>query len=137
MGVFIGLTPTIPAQTVLAVGLAWLLRVSKLAAFLALWINNPITIPFIYFADYKIGELILGEAGVRGTALGFSITHLINLGWRMALPLLVGGAILGIASAIPVFFISRRLYIAYRKQRKARLKRKRARVQAARSTQRL
>jgi uncharacterized protein len=137
LGVFIALTPTIPAQTVLAVGLAFLLRVSKLAAFLALWVNNPVTIPFIYLVDYKIGEFILGEAGIRGTALGLSIAHLLNLGWKMAFPLMVGGAILGIGSAIPVYFISKRLYITYRKQRNARLKRKRARAQAAKATRRV
>ncbi len=137
LGVFIGLTPTIPFQSMLGVGLAYLLRVSKLAAFLSLWVNNPVTIPFIYFANYKIGEFILGEAGVRGTALGFSIAHMINLGWKMAFPLLVGGAITGISTAIPAYFISKRLFIAYRKQRKARLRRKRARVQSAKSAQRI
>jgi uncharacterized protein len=137
LGVFIALTPTIPAQSVLGIGLAYLLRVSKLAAFLALWVNNPVTIPFIYIVDYQIGQFILGEPGVRGMALGFSVSHLVNLGWKVGLPLLVGGVILGIGTAVPVYFVSKRLYIGYRRQRKARLKRKRARVQAAKATQRI
>ena len=55
IGVFIGITPTIPLHTVIAVALAFVLRGSKPAAIIGVWFANPITIPLFYWASYEIG----------------------------------------------------------------------------------
>ena len=57
IGVFIAVTPTIPFHTVLAIALAILLNVSKPAAILGVWVSNPVTVIFLYFACYKTGYL--------------------------------------------------------------------------------
>ena len=59
IGVFIGVTPTIPFHTILAVALAGLLRASKLAAALGVWVANPLTIPVLYYTSYQLGRRIL------------------------------------------------------------------------------
>ena len=61
IGVFVGITPTIPFQTALAVALAALCRGSKPAAVLGIWSGNPVTMPLLYAGSYKLGMLILGK----------------------------------------------------------------------------
>jgi uncharacterized protein (DUF2062 family) len=122
IGVFIALTPTIPLQTILAVSLAFVFRVSKLAAFLALWVNNPVSMAFIYFLDYQIGGLFVGTAGPQILNAGFSISHLVNLGWGFAFPLLIGGAVTGLGSAVLAYFVFRYLYTLLQRKRSRRLR---------------
>lgn len=58
LGLFIGLLP-IPAQTLLAIFCALLLRVNLPLAALSVWISNPLTfVPLFYFA-YRIGAVLL------------------------------------------------------------------------------
>lgn len=52
LGVFIAFSPTIGVQMVLAIFLAALLKWSKLAVAVAVWISNPLTAPFIYGVTY-------------------------------------------------------------------------------------
>jgi len=60
LGIFIGMTPTIPFHTIVAIALALSFKASKITAALGTWICNPLTIYFIYNYCYKIGSLILG-----------------------------------------------------------------------------
>ena len=55
IGVFVGITPTIPFHTIFALILAFIFRASKTASVAGVWIANPITIPIFYIASYKIG----------------------------------------------------------------------------------
>jgi len=58
LGLFLGLLP-IPAQTLLAIVGALLLRVNLPLAALSVWVSNPLTIfPLFYFA-YRIGAVLL------------------------------------------------------------------------------
>ena len=58
VGVFVGLTPTIPFHTVLAFILALALKQNCTAAVLgATAIGNPLTIPFLYVTEYLLGNL--------------------------------------------------------------------------------
>ncbi len=122
IGVFLAMTPTVPLQTVLAVLVAFLFRQSKLAAIFALLVNNPISMPFIYLLDYKLGQVVTGGAALDFSNVTFSISRLINLGWSLSYPLLIGGLITGLIGAIPAYFLTRRLILHYRQQRLQRLK---------------
>ena len=57
IGVFIAITPTIPFHTILAIVLAFLLKASKPAAILGVWVSNPVTVIFLYYACYKAGYI--------------------------------------------------------------------------------
>jgi hypothetical protein len=123
IGVFIGFTPTVPLHTVLAVGIALLLRKSKLAAALGCWITNPFVLPFIYVLDYRLGQVILGA---KRTPFDFSATsgsYLLNMGWEIGFPLLTGGMALGLLSVFPSYFLTRRFVVLYRERRRRRLDR--------------
>ena len=59
LGVFIGMTPTVPFHTVLALILAPLLGISPVTAYLGIWIMNPVTMAPIYLTAYKVGQFLL------------------------------------------------------------------------------
>jgi hypothetical protein len=117
IGIFIGITPTFPFHTALALALAYIFRASKAAAAIGVWIGNPLTIPFIYIGSYKTGAIILG------TSFPFdfkylTFTELTQLGLEATLALLTGGVIIGIVPAVASYFITRRLVKKFRSRRK-------------------
>ena len=100
IGVFVGMTPTFPLHTILSVPLAHLFRGSKRAAMLGVWISNPITLPFCYYLDYKLGMLILNKPSPFTSLDLNSLTDVLNLGTEIAGAMLLGGLILGVPLGI-------------------------------------
>ena len=86
IGVFVGMTPTVPLHTVLAVAIAFLLKKSKLAAAVGVWIANPLILPLIYLLDYKLGRVITGKNLPSLVVSDFSLSHLIECGLGNFLP---------------------------------------------------
>jgi hypothetical protein len=117
IGVFVGMTPTVPLHTVLAVSIAFLLRKSKLAAAAGVWISNPLFLPLVYFLDYKVGRAIIGKTVPSLAVSDFSISHLIKMGWEISYPMFIGGFITGLLFAVPSYFITKQLILLYRKKR--------------------
>lgn len=60
VGLFIGLTPTMGVQTILATLAAFFLRVNIPAALLATLVTNPFSAPVIYAMEYRFGVWLLG-----------------------------------------------------------------------------
>lgn len=106
LGVFIGVTPTIPFHTVMALALAPLLRVSPVTAYLGIWVSNPLTIPPLYYAAYKVGQLLLHRDRplVLPETLNFQafLEHL----WRGGLALQAGGVVIALPPAVLSYFIT-------------------------------
>ena len=120
IGVFVGMTPTVPLHTVLAVLIAYLFGKSKLAAAMGVWVSNPLLLPFVYFLDYKLGRMITRTTPPSFAVSGFSIQKMIELGWGISFPLIVGGFVLGLICAIPSYYITKRVVILYREKRRKR-----------------
>jgi uncharacterized protein (DUF2062 family) len=118
LGVFIGMTPTVPFHTVLALSLAPLLGVSPLTAYLGIWIMNPVTIAPIYVASYKLGKVLLAGTGCLAFPENYDYHSLLQLLWRGGLALQVGGLIVAIPPAIISYFLTLWAVRRYR-QRKA------------------
>lgn len=59
VGLFIAFIP-IPFQMVVAAGAAILFNANLPLSVALVWLTNPITIPFVFFACYKTGELFIG-----------------------------------------------------------------------------
>lgn len=95
LGIFIGMTPTMGGQMIIAIFFAMLLRENKLAAALGVWITNPLTAPFIYGLEYESGRLLLGM-GPAHLPAHLSYAALKALGWAVVKPLLVGSTIYAI-----------------------------------------
>ena len=119
IGVFVSVTPTIPFHTVLAVAMAFLLRGSKAAAALGVWFCNPLTMPFMYFASYKVGMFILGKS-IPFDAKYESISELAKLGMDATLAMMAGGVILGVLPGIGAYFITRKIFTSIRLRSKER-----------------
>lgn len=119
IGIFVGITPTFPFHTFIAIALAYILRASKAAAAIGVWIGNPFTIPFIYLGSYKTGALILGTS-LPFDAKYTTFTELTKLGFDATIALLTGGVIIGIPFAAVSYFITRRLVKKFRSRRRLR-----------------
>jgi uncharacterized protein (DUF2062 family) len=105
IGVFIAITPTIPFHTVLAVFLAALLRGSKLAAALGVWVSNPLTIPFFYYWSYRLGRFVLGYPQLILPA-DYSVISLMKMGKHVTVAMLHGGVLLGILPGLLAYFLT-------------------------------
>jgi uncharacterized protein (DUF2062 family) len=121
IGVAIGLTPTIPLHLVLAVFLAFLLGKSKLAAAVGSQVANPVFLPFIYLLDYRVGQGITGASGPSLVSADYSASYVLNLGWEIYYPLLIGGIVVGSLSVIPTYFLTKKIVLFYREKRRRRL----------------
>lgn len=63
IGMFLAMTPTVGLQIVIVLTLAFLarglFRFNIPAAIATVYVSNPLTIPLIYWADYKVGTLFV------------------------------------------------------------------------------
>ncbi len=117
IGVFIAVTPTIPFHTVLAVSLAVLLRASKLAAALGVWVSNPLTIPLFYYGCYRVGRFALGLSDLT-LPPDYSIISMVRLGGHVTVMMLHGGVLLGILPGLLAYFLTYTFISSPRFQRK-------------------
>jgi hypothetical protein len=114
VGIFVSMLPIIPLQTVVAVALAFLFRGSKTAAALGTWLSNPLTIPLVYFANYKLGCLLLGyQSTVEHIAFN-SFSQLMALGIEVTRAMILGGAVLGAVLGVAAYFVTFRIYRSLR-----------------------
>jgi uncharacterized protein (DUF2062 family) len=115
MGVFIGVTPTIPFHTALVMISCLIFRQNITAAMLgATIISNPLTIPFLYLAGYELGVLVLGLGANPFTVADYDVRSIIEIGWHILHPLLVGGLILACVFTVPSYFITRHAVVKLR-----------------------
>ncbi len=117
IGIFIGITPTIPLHTVIALTLALIFRGSKVAAAIGVWVSNPLTIPVFYLASYKAGRFFLGNVSPF-VDKPHSILELLELGMDVAFAMTVGGIIIGIPPGVAAYFITRKIFITIRARKK-------------------
>jgi uncharacterized protein (DUF2062 family) len=106
LGVFIGVTPTVPFHTVAVLFLAPLCRVSPVAALIRMFVMNPITMAPMYYAAYKVGAAVMFRDAPLHFPETFDVTSLLDLLWRGGLALQVGGVILALPSALLSYFLS-------------------------------
>jgi len=118
LGVFIGITPTVPFHTILALTLAPLLRISPVTAYLGIWVMNPLTMGPLYYAAHKVGKLLLAQRCPAIPAV-FNFHARMEILWTNGLALQVGGIIIALPPAILSYFLTLWVVQRYR-QKKAR-----------------
>ena len=115
IGVFVGVTPTIPFHTAIIVLLCLLFRQNITAAYLGSWIiSNPLTIPLFYLSQYELGRFLLGMESCRFAITDYTLGSITALGWEILLPLLTGGILMAPFFAVPAYFVTRRLITSIR-----------------------
>jgi len=118
IGFFVALTPTIPFHTVIAVGLAVILRASKAAAAIGVWFANPLTIPIFYLASYKTGVMLLGWS-IAVDVPSEPVSDPMKLGLYVIFAAIVGGIIIGIVPGIAAYVITRKIMSKLRVREKS------------------
>ena len=137
VGVFIAVTPTIPFHTVLAIFIAVVFKASKPAAYLGVWICNPLTVIFFYAACYKTGFLLFNETnggldsvlvfiGHLKDSNGFSqkivyVSVFLKTQLKTFMIMNVGGIILAFPASAAAYFITKR-FVVNRQARKSKRK---------------
>jgi len=120
IGVFVGITPTMPFHTVIAVALAFILRGSKAAAAIGVWFCNPISAPFFYLGSYKAGMFIFSRSAPFDVKYE-SVLELLKLGADVTMAMVIGGIILGILPGFAAYFITRKVITTIRSRKKSGL----------------
>lgn len=102
LGLFIGFTPTWGAQIVLSGAAAFFLKVNVPMALLGCFVTNPLTAPFIYPLEYRLGVWLVGVPE-PGELEGY--TGMLRNFARYAKPLWVGGVFMGGIAAAAAYSI--------------------------------
>jgi len=122
VGLLVGLLP-LPAQTLIALLLAMVLRVNLPIAALMVWVTNPISMVPIFYTEYRLGTLILNTP-LKNFDIDLSWDWLTNEAVAFWKPLLLGSFIMAaiIASlGYVAISVTWRLIVAYR-YKKRRIK---------------
>jgi len=119
VGVFMGITPTVPLQTIIAVVLALILKASKPAAVIGTLTANPLTLPVFYIGSYKVGKFLLGDP-IPTDIQYESVAAFLKLGTDMTIAMLAGGVLLGLVPGIATYFIALKFFQTFRGRLKNR-----------------
>ncbi len=127
VGLFVAFLP-LPFQMVFAaLGALWL-RVNLPLAVALIFITNPLTMGPVYYACYKLGASLLGDAPIEiGNSFRPSVEWLfveIATIWR---PLLAGSLVIGGISGLLGYWIVQLLWCGYIRYKRGSLLRVRAR----------
>jgi hypothetical protein len=130
IGVFVGLTPTMPFHTLLIVFLSLLSRSSAVAGIIISWIVcNPLTYLPIYYLAAVIGnhltpyELNLGkvqnalEQVMAGESLWKSLAILLDSGYETLVVMGVGGLCLALPFAMLSYYLALVFFLKIQKKR--------------------
>ena len=123
VGVFIAFFPLLGIHTGMALVIAILLRLNRVAILVGCWINNPWTIAPMYSAGTLLGCALLGVAPTSPVAIDW---HLKGRAFYSALaatlrplvwPFVVGNLVLGLVAGLVAFLLLRTLLARRARQR--------------------
>lgn len=131
VGIFVSATPTIPFQTLIAIAICLVVRGSKAAAAVGVWLSNPLTFPIFYLASYKTGSILLGISNGR-TISSYNTADMLELGVDITVAAVAGGIVIGIILGVVAYFLTFRAVtkIRSREKRHKRLLGRRKRTEA-------
>jgi len=138
-GIFASFTPFVGFHFFLSFVVAFLVAGNMLAAALGTAVGNPLTFPFIWAASFEVGRKVLGghapssehlaQADMSAGLLSQSFDKL----WPVIVPMVVGGAVLGLVTGLIAYVITRYAVAAYQRARRNRFERTKALRAARRS----
>ncbi len=130
IGVFVGITPTIPLHTAIILVLTFATRTSTIAGILSSWvICNPLTYIPIYYFSTMVGNALtpyelnwqMIQVAVNALSSSQSIARsfevLAGLGFEALAVLIVGGCVLALPFALVSYYISLYTFLNIRAKR--------------------
>jgi uncharacterized protein (DUF2062 family) len=118
VGVFFSFTPLISLHTVLALLVALVFRFSKIAAAAGVWVNNPYTMPFVFYGCLRLGEWILGSGFHPLTVERWTMEAVLRAATPCIVPLLVGSTVVGLAAAAIAYLVVYRIAVRVKSARR-------------------
>ncbi len=119
VGVFFSFTPLVSLHTVLALLVAFVFRLSKIAAVAGVWVNNPYTMPFVFYGSLRLGEWVLGTGFHPISCERWTLEAVMRMARPLVLPLLVGTTIVGILAAAAAYLVVYRIAVKVKSARHA------------------
>jgi uncharacterized protein len=123
-GALVSWTPTFPTHLVQCLLFCWIFRANFLAAFVGSAFGNLWTTPFLLYAAYLAGKVMLTMLGFDHLVMNYNGPLTLEVikqeGMRIFLPTLIGGYTLGIVT-FPLFYYP--TYYMVKAARAARQKR--------------
>ncbi len=134
-GAFASFTPLVGFHFLLGFLVAYLIGGNLIASALGTFVGNPLTFPFIWFATYTVGSLILGieldqaatsampviELGTLWTDWGQFWLDFWDKIWPVIKPMLVAGVPMGIAVGALCYWLVKMAVSAYQTKRRSRI----------------
>jgi hypothetical protein len=130
IGVFIGLTPTIPFHTIMILAITVLTRTSLIAAIItSLLVCNPLTYIGIYYFSLRLGNLVTPftlnwekiksvlDVVLSDGSLETRIKPLLSLGYESTILMMAGGIVLALPFAVLSYYSCLFLVNTYRRKR--------------------
>lgn len=131
IGVFIGISPTIPLHTILILGITFATRTSTIAGIISSWIVcNPLTYIPIYYFSMLLGNLVtpyelswqrvknLIETLTSHQSFSHSLSEVLSLGYQAIIVMVIGGVVLALPFTIASYYFSLHLFRKIREKRK-------------------
>jgi uncharacterized protein (DUF2062 family) len=109
IGLFWGFIP-MPMQMLAVLAVTPFLKFNVPIAFSMVWLSNPLTMPLMYYMEYKTGTFLLGSEGIANIEL--TLEWFQNHWDDIVVPLYVGTVPYSVGVSFLVYVIVNRLWIA-------------------------
>lgn len=133
IGIFIGITPTIPFHTIAILAITLRTRTSFIAGFItSILVCNPLTYVPQYYLSLVIGNILTPyhlswdrikqvlDIVLSDATLLARINAILSLGYEAVTVMLVGGTVLALPFGVASYYILHSLIVSFRKRRRAK-----------------
>ena len=118
VGVFFSFTPLLSLHMVLALIVAVVFRFNKVATVAGAWVNNPYTMPFVFYGCFRFGEWILGMRIPSPSFESYTLKSLLKAAVPYAAPLFLGTTVVGLAAAAVAYVVVYRIAVRVKSARR-------------------
>jgi uncharacterized protein (DUF2062 family) len=118
VGVFFSFTPLVSLHMVLALIVAFVFRLNKVTTIAGVWVNNPYTMPFVFYGCFRLGEWILGIRIPSPSFESYTLQSLLKAAVPYAAPLFLGTTIVGLVSAVVAYVVVSRIAVRVKSARR-------------------
>jgi uncharacterized protein (DUF2062 family) len=119
-GIFLAFFPIFGIHTLMALGLAWALRLNRVAVLAGTFMNNPWTIGPMYTAGTFVGCALLGVSPTRLSEVDWSLSgralyaSAVDSFRPLLWPFVLGNLVLGLVAAAFAFIVVRAILTSRR-----------------------
>lgn len=109
VGVFFSFTPLVTLHMVFALIVSFVFRFNKVATMVGVWVNNPYTMPFVFYGCFRLGETILGMSVPPPSFESYTLQTILKAALPYAAPLFLGTTIVGLVAAAMGYLVVYRI----------------------------